>query len=76
MKGSNEKASDSKEIREEGDYFLDLPDTSDFKPLLVDISLAANIKLCEEMLHIWNARGCEPDNPYAVPFKLEEVTRE
>ena len=39
--------------------FLKLPDAPDFVSRPPDISLAENIKLCEEMLTTWNRRRFE-----------------
>ena len=34
---------------------LDLPNASDFISDAPEISLAENIRLCEQMLHVWNS---------------------
>jgi len=39
--------------------YLDLPDCPDFESYPPDISLAANIKICEEMLPVWNKKRFE-----------------
>ena len=47
--------------------FLDLPNAPDFISDAPKISLAENIKLCEQMLHVWNANRTNRLKSIAIP---------
>ena len=55
------------------DAFLELPDAPDFVSMPPDLPVWANIKLCEEMLPVWNKlRAQDPSKQveWKEPFKL------
>lgn len=58
----------SKETETKADY-LDLPDAPDFVSEPPFIPLAEMIKLCEEMLPVWNKRRFEEEEPLPMIFE-------
>ncbi|MCB0333986.1 MAG: hypothetical protein KDD55_10840 [Bdellovibrionales bacterium] len=54
----------------EDDFYLELPSAPDFVSLPPELPLWVNVKLCEEMLPVWNVRRME--QLLSLPLPKEE----